>query len=379
MPTLVFMPWCRIEKEYRVGNITVIPFKVFEKPGILDALGTCQARALLSPYKNLRGESINEAALIRYSEKEILSDLTNDEVEDIRDCLDLFCFSALARREYLCGAGSYCNADRFTFFGKTFKNDVFFSTFISRRRDGRTVDVRPLSWTSISIPIHVSESGRIDIDEVLLSALIDYRETDPNGDWPRWRNAISCFNQANTDNDAVRQQVEWVLLCCAFQTVLGAKSKDKDVASKFEQAMLPTTSLQMGSAARKPASARKNSSIRYEWMKEFYRVRGDYAHGKMDTAQCLTWQTGEHIVLATIAFPLVVRCLLSRAGKYTLGDQDQAEVDAFEGFTQIKFLEPLANQTTNMDSPWRRLVNDAWKELLDRKMEMLADGTAEQG
>jgi hypothetical protein len=59
--------------------------------------------------------------------------------------------------------------------------------------------------------------------------------------------------------------------------------------------------------------------VRYEWLKEFYRVRGDFSHGRLTTRQPMAWPNPfEHLTLAAIAFPLLVRCLLQRAGTYAL-------------------------------------------------------------
>jgi len=51
--------------------------------------------------------------------------------------------------------------------------------------------------------------------------------------WAQWQNAIACFNAANTDEQESMPQVEWVLLCGAFQSLLGAKSDALQVATNF--------------------------------------------------------------------------------------------------------------------------------------------------
>ena len=104
-------------------------------------------------------------------------------------------------------------------------------------------------------------------------------------------------------------------------------------------------------------------------MKEFYRVRGDFAHGRLKTKQPAVWNPLEHIVLATIGFPLLVRCLLKKKAKYQVTDSDQAQIDAFEKLAAEQFLRPPADQKNSMDSIWFRLVKEASSKLRRRKLE----------
>jgi len=79
----------------------------------------------------------------------------------------------------------------------------------------------------------------------------------------------------------------------------------------------------------------------------------------VNTQQPAVWNSLEHLTLAAIAFPLVVKCLLKRADLYTFADDDQAQIDVFEKFAETKdFLKPPANQKNSIDSHWKRLVSD---------------------
>lgn len=166
-----------------------------------------------------------------------------------------------------------------------------------------------------------------------------------------------CFNQANTDSDNIRYQVEWVLLSSAFEHILGAKSKDKDVATRFSAAMVPDEPMLVSIASRRSETWLNNGqALRHEWMREFYWIRGDFAHGKLNTQQPTVWNTLEHLVLATIAFPLVVRCLLRKARVYNLTDDDRAQIEAFEKLANTAdFLKPPPDQKNSLDSHWSRL------------------------
>lgn len=369
MSLLQFMPWCPINQTHHAGEISIIPFDRDGQSDDLDELTTCQIRAILSSYKNIEGHPVEQVALIKYGDKPILADLNEDEIEITRECVDLVCFSGLANREYFNQLGTYCNTDCFILYGQRFGDNPSFMGLTSRRREGRNIDGRTLAETTFTIPVHASVIGEVNLEEKLLLSLINYRNSSLNNDWSRWQNAISCFNQANTDNDTVRYQVEWVLLCSAFEHLLTAKSEAKDVSQKFADIFMPDLSLPVGKAKRKSNKWQNpDCHLRYEWIKEFYRIRGDFAHGKLKTRQPTTWGPLEHLVLATISFPLLVRVLLSKKGHYTLTNDDQAQMDAFEKIADEDFLNPLPDQESSIDSWVGRLTREAKRNLVTRKI-----------
>src|SRR2546427_359779 len=148
----------------------------------------------------------------------------------------------------------------------------------TRRREGHTWSAWPLDSVVMSVPAHVSPVRLVSLDPRLLDALVAIaRRGDP--DWGRWQHALSCFNQGNTDSDAFRYQVEWGLLCSAFERLLDAASDYDDVAAKFAGTMVPSSPL-LARDARRRIDRWKDpgASVRFEWLREFYRVRGDFAH-----------------------------------------------------------------------------------------------------
>lgn len=368
MATLQFMPWCRIGKTYSVGEIVLVPFETDGSPETFDAATTSKIKAVLSSYKDIEGHPVRESAVVQYGTKSPLDDLTDDELELTREYSQLACFSGLANREYFNQLGPYCNSDCFTLYGQRFE-DLTFVAITTRRREGRTLDGRPLANTAFSIPVHVSSVRQVSLDKPLLAALLNFRIGSSATEWSRWQNAISCFNQANTDNDSIRYQVEWVLLASAFEHLLHAKPNAEDVAQKFAKAMVPQKPLSVGIATRQSKQwADKNKHLRHEWMREFYRIRGDFAHGKLNTQQPTVWNPLEHIVLATIAFPLVVRSLLAEGGNYALTDEYKAQTNVFEQLADEQFLNPPDDQTGSIDSVWSRMRHKAKLDLAFQKI-----------
>jgi hypothetical protein len=361
------MPWCPITKSYNSGEISIIPFDRDLATVDFDELTNCKIRAILSSYRNLEGHPVEKAAVIRFGDKPLFEDLGENEIEITRDIIDVLCFSGLANREYF-QIGRYCNSDCFIHYGQNFSEALSFIGITSRRREGKNTNGRSLSETIFSIPVHASLIREVHLDEPLLTGLIAYREQSSNIEWARWQNAISCFNQANTDNDRFRYQVEWVLLCSAIEHLLKANSKSKEVAEKFTNIFLPDSPLFVGKANRKSKRWQDfQSPLRYEWIKEFYSIRGDFAHGKLKSVQPYTWTPLEHIFLATLSFPLIARILLRKEGLYQLSEKDQIVINIFESLADNDFLIPPPGRKT-MGSWLDRLVEKERLEKLKHKM-----------
>jgi hypothetical protein len=362
------MPWCPIKKFYTAGEISIIPFGRDEGAMNFDALITNQIKTILSSYKNIEGHPIERAALIKYGDKPILSDLTEEEIDITSEYLDLICFSGLANREFF-RSGNYCNTDCFIRYIQNFNKDLDFIGITSRRREGRTMDGRDLSETVFSIPVHSSTIGEIEFAEPLLLSLINFRKDSTRKEWGQWQNAILCFNLANTDSDAFRHQVEWIFLCSAFEQLLSADSNAKDVVTKFSENFIPNKPLKVRNAKRKSQRWKNpERDIRSEWMREFYRVRGDFAHGKLNTGQQPSWNPLENLVLASISFPLLVKVLLAKKEFYKFTEEDQIMINIFESLADKYFLNPIPDRRTR--EFWiDLLIREEWSKV--RKQGML--------
>jgi len=378
---LVFMPWCPIDKRYTVGDVAILPFERHKPIEGLDHAAQCRINEIMAIYKDIESKPMHKAAIICYGSKSPIDDLTDDEVEVAQDLVVLACFSGLAKREYFNSLGPYCNSDCFSLYIQNF-DKADFTALTIRRREGQTLCGWPIDHIWITVPVHCHTIQEVSLDADLLKALVYHRAELSDSEWGRWQNAISCFNQANTDSDNLRHQVEWVLLCSAFEHLLSAKSNAKDIACKFAKKLTPSDELLARDAARLSIQQKNDGkSVRYQWLREFYRIRGDFAHGKLNPQQPTTWNFLEHLVLATIAFPLLVKSLLNKACKYKLTDNDQAQIDVFEKLADtLDFLRPPPGQKNSIDSHLKRLVNERSRKIaLERAFNQACnDPTPEQ-
>ena len=358
---LPIMPWCRIDRAYEVGDVTIEPYH-----GALDGVDDVVQERLarvLATYRTIKGHPVDHAAVVRYAGRPFGADLTPEETESAYEWVQLACFAGLAGREFFTPEAP-CNSDVFLLYIQLYiqrLQDADFVALRTRRREGRTLSAWPLDSVVTTVPRHVSPVTLVSLDQRLLDGLVAFARSG-GAEWDRWQHALSCFNQGNTDSDTFRYQVEWGLLCSAFERLLDAAPKAEDVADKFAKAMTPSKPLLAGEAKRRIDRWKDPAApVRFEWLNEFYRVRGDFSHGRLITRQPMAWDNPfEHLTLAAIAFPLLVRCLLQRAGTYALTRDDVAAIEGFEPFAdQAEFLKLPPDSRGSVDTWWVRFVTRA--------------------
>jgi hypothetical protein len=69
-----------------------------------------------------------------------------------------------------------------------------------------------------------------------------------------------------------------------------------------------------------------------DWANEFYRLRNDFAHGRMRTRQPHRRNSARHLLLGAIESPLFVENLLERHGVYRPTENDRRQIAAFARF-----------------------------------------------
>lgn len=375
MSMLLFMPWCPIDRRYSVGALELIPFDR-NKPNLsLNATQLEQIQTILGCYVDLHGQPIQKLTVLRHHQHDLLENLSDANLADAQECVELACFSGLANRQYFSPMGPYCNTTHFELYGQRF-NTLDSVCLVSRRREGTSWDAWSVDKIRTSIPVHAHSVREVKLDEGLLNSLSVCRSATGDKDWVEWQNAIACFNRANSDAYPFPYQVEWHLLASAFERILGAKPKAKDVADKFVNVVCPQSSLAVDQATRWLSRwTDDNNPLRYEWMEEFYRIRGDFAHGRLSTRQPCAWNAQEHLVLATIAFPLIVRTRLATRNDYKITPDDRSILECFERLAATPdFLLAPPDQQSSADTHWMRIWCDRHNDLVSEEIWREAGG-----
>jgi len=373
MPMLQFMPWCRLDKKYNLGELEIIPFNRYEVFKQYDPLIAYRIRQILTPHRGLHGEPVTDASLVKFHNKDILADLTEEERNIAFELIQLACFTGLSSRDYFDPHGNYCCSDCFKFYIQRFQEEPTAVGMVLRKMEGSIGNLMSTDKLTITQPNQVAIQ-EFKLDESFLAALIQYRSSSTPEDWTRLMSAVSCFNQANTDNETVHYQMEWVLLNSAIQHFLDAGYKLDELTEKFTQAIMPYFVVKASDSKRKTDDWKEpDRPLRFYWIKEFYIIRNDYAHGKLNPKRSFSWEPLEHLVLAKIVFPLLVKLKLKETGSYELIDNDVDQIDTIEKLADEKFLEPIVRKN-EPEKYWYRILMEEqqekrWKEKLHQQIE----------
>ena len=92
------MPWCRIDRAYSAGDVTIIRYRG-RLDGVDDVVHQHLAR-VLGTYRTIEGRPVEHAAVVLYADRPFGSDIAPDEIECAYDWIQLACFAGLAGREF---------------------------------------------------------------------------------------------------------------------------------------------------------------------------------------------------------------------------------------------------------------------------------------
>ncbi len=94
-----------------------------------------------------------------------------------------------------------------------------------------------------------------------------------------------------------------------------------------------------------------------QWIRDFFRLRGNMAHGKITSRSPQVWLTPVHLLLGSYVFPLLVKIMLQQEKIYQMGENDQFDIDVFE---------PLASEEL-FNSNHKRGDEYVWNKVIDEK------------
>lgn len=344
-----------------MGEFSLLPYRRAKRPARDDAHLQAQIDAVLAPYISATGRPVQDAVIVRLANCEITADLTEDDAVPLFVFAELLAFSGLSDREFF--GSRYCNRDSFRIVIQGFRPESHTVVIVSRRRDGATHNIMSAGTYQVPIPPHASRY-RVDERQLpLLKALLEARE---NRSWGQYHEAISSFNLANTDTPDITQTTEAILMIGALQRLLECRSGSANqLAERFYTAFQPTETVSPSNCQRESAEPqitaafRRRTAVREAWIHDFYALRGQFAHGTLEPRYPSIWTVHEHLLLGALAFPLLVKLLLSRDGLYQLSDEDRMYVDAFEPLACAHHFDQTEDFPDRSQFAWAKIMSRA--------------------
>jgi hypothetical protein len=376
LPLLNLLPWCRLDREYTIGEILLRPYSIGnEVPGIDDSARR-HVELIVGAYRDIEGKAFGHPSIAVWTSQSPLQDLSAEQEETLTEMVTVACFASLACRDLASAGGKYSNSTRFNLYRNRFERLGDFTSLVYRHRDGSVRDSRSLSDLTFTSPVQVSTHSDITIDEPLVQGIVRFRDQSAEADWNRLFNALTWFNFGNSDSETVSVHMEFVAHASAIQELLGSDGDERAFAGAVAPALSPTIDLPAARSTRDEGFwSESTKPLRFEWARELYRVRNQFAHGRLVARRQHGWSADEHLTLAAIAFPLLVKQHLERHGCYSLDSLERGAIRGFERLLDTRFLDRPGPDSEDQRYPWNKIVADeSLKLALERtSAEMIAE------
>lgn len=356
-----FLPWLQLGETLRIEDLTFDHFNLArwsEHARTSEELETVPR--LLKSYRTAGGRAIDRCTVIRQNDK-LFTDIDESELRRRKELIGRLCFSALAARELF--RQPTWNSSHFIDYAQRFEGEHRFLTILTRRREGSQLAAHPIDLVRFTQPFHTDRSvGPIAI--AVLEALSTLSSAVSTDEWRRIGTAIYFFNGANTDSDDVRLIREVLDMFTAFECLCDERNSADRLAHKVTAVLQPREPL-LAQHCKRPGLAAKGGTnvdtqgVRFQWMRDFANCRDNVAHGRTDATSI--WRHDEHVVLAAIAFPLMVKIRLSELGLYNMTDSDRAQTDAFENMADSDFMMQPSDARHSEDYVWIRLQAQCYR------------------
>jgi len=336
MHTLVFFPWLTCRETLSVKEFSLIPYSRGHEPGGCGTAEQATLDALFEAYHGAGGHPIHAATIMQLHGHELDALLDEPGVHRALVYGELVTVSGLAARSYFEQFG-YSNSGTFRCLVQQYDDPVFGVSVINRRRDGSSLAMFSRKNLRFRAPLHAATPSRPAVDRPFLQALTT--RSSSTG-WGRYMEAIQVFNSGSSDDPSVLQELELVFMVGAFERLYDlSRGKEDELAQHAAGALSsispaqPSTSARVAESAN-PTKYQRHDSMAEVWIRDMFQLRGQHAHGKLESKQQTIWSLREHLLFASVAFPLAVKSELAAEGYYRLSKEDVIMRQAFEALLE---------------------------------------------
>jgi hypothetical protein len=185
------------------------------------------------------------------------------------------------------------------------------------------------------------------------------------GNFEKYWQSIAGYNLANTDNVSTTEELELILMVGAFERLFEChRGREDDLLNVFLSHITPSQTIMPNNCLRLTANSQVRSqfagcgSVREAWIRDLFRTRHGPAHGRTALQYPSAWSLPNHLLLASFAFPIACKTVLSREGFYTLTQRDRVYTDAFESLACEEHFAPSTGSQSRTP-PWIEILGNA--------------------
>ena len=334
MYTVAILPWLMLEEPLIVDEFELVPVNDLSLPDLNTQAVVSRVLDMHLVSKLNRAE---RATILKYIDRPIEVELSSEETDRLYDFVELLAFSGISKRELFGQGNRYCARDNFRLSILTLPTLDTGFRHSTRRRD--TPPIVGSNSPTYHKPRHVF-LNRVFLDVPLLESLV-HSWCDPTPTWwPQVFESIISYNIANTDNSAIPEYFEIISLVSAFQRLLDTGSHQPKLRDAFSHLLTPSIEIDMGSCLSRRLSesqykdrvleGKYGATVREVWLHDMCCLRGNVAHGKLESPYQPLWSQRNHLLLASYVFPLLLKRFLASHDAYGLSSDDQFDIDVFE-------------------------------------------------
>jgi hypothetical protein len=304
------LPWLAFDAEISFGDVTIAGWSRVQ--GALEPEVRTTAAQILAGFRDVRGNAV-EPSLCWFSERGPTSPLSEDDVEILRDYIQLAALAALASNRYLTHR-EQINAAHFARIYQNFLPGTETIALVRRRRDGSTTSAGwRLDELVFSAPAATAQRPAPSFDQPFLKALATCVGAG-DGTSTAIRESLTLFLQGSEldEYETHGQDVVWIASAIEQLCEVGGRNKDTQIAERMTGAL--------GTAW----NADEKRTLR-QWMREFYAKRSEI-HGQ--EAATSHWPYWAHALLGTVSYFALVKDALAADGRYVLTDSDEQNAAA---------------------------------------------------
>jgi hypothetical protein len=304
------LPSLAFDDEISFGDVTIAGWSRVE--GNLERDVRTTAAQILAGFRDVRGNAV-EPSLCWFSERDPTSPLAEEDVEILRDYIQLAALSALASNRYL-SHREQINATHFARIYQNFLPGTETIALVRRRRDGSTTSAGwRLSELVFTAPAAAAQRPMPSFDRAFLDALGTC--VGANDDTSTAiRESLTLFLQGSEldEYETHGQDVVWIASAIEQLCEVSGRNKDTQIAERMTAAL--------GDAW----NAQEKRTLR-QWMREFYAKRSEIHGQEATTSQ---WPYWAHALLGTVSYIALVKHALAADSRYVLTDGDREDAAA---------------------------------------------------
>ncbi|MDD5326502.1 MAG: hypothetical protein PHY02_01655 [Phycisphaerae bacterium] len=341
--TVVLLPWLKLGTDLEMGKYLFLrwPRKDNKFGEFTESLNS-----ICGMYKYLDGDVESPQTIMIDKSRDLFERVEEQDRQAFQEAVTLLTTALIGENEFFRSLGNYVNSSLTELHYQNFSIGEDWVAFTSYKRDGYTSD---MGYTFDEITVSTPPGCRMrggcgKVEKAWLGALGKTIEKST----PLDRLVIEAsdlFRQANTDSPSVLQITEVVMLANAFDRLFPSAKDRYQLSKAISKELKNWVNIRVEDSKRLAARQIVSSQLgpKYSggwdivqfWILELYVLRNSYVHGGDVTQLKWGWIPHEHLLMGAYVFPLLLKVIMSKEGRYELSEEDKYKLLAIDNLLDL--------------------------------------------